>query len=132
LLPHYPCNEAAFTYGWTQFEITPGDDEPRITTYGIEAYQQTQVNADLLLRTPKVINQLVVRSERPVLSFTRSGAELLLSWDSSFVGYQLEFTGVLGAGAVWTPVVSSVSGAQRVATIPLSTASASFMRLRQP
>lgn len=123
---------AAFTYGWTQFEITPGDDELRITTFGIEAYQQTQVNADLLLRTPKVINQLVVRSERPVLSFARSNSNILLSWDSSFVGYQLEFTSVLGAGAVWTPVVSSVSGAQRVATVPLSTASASFMRLRQP
>jgi 3-phytase/alkaline phosphatase D len=123
---------AAFTYGWTQFDITPGADELRITTYGIEAYQQNQVNADLLLRTPKVINQLVVRSERPVLSFTRAGGNLNLSWDASFVGYQLESSPSIGAGAVWSPVTSSVSGTQRVATIPLSTASGSFMRLRQP
>ena len=122
----------AFTYGWTEFDITPGDAELRITTYGIDAYPQTLVNPDLLLRTPKVVSQLVVRAERPTLAFVRAGGDLRVSWDASFTGYQLEVATSLSPGAVWSPVDSSVSGSQRVATVPFSTAAASFVRLRLP
>jgi len=41
---------------------------------------------------------------QPLLSITRSGSNVIISWPSAFSGSRLEAASDLNAGAVWTPV----------------------------
>ncbi|MGC9503232.1 alkaline phosphatase D family protein [Baaleninema sp.] len=57
---------ATQTYGWTEFAIDPTTQELLVTTYGIEAYNEAELNANpqnILDRTPEVVSQFAVTPE---------------------------------------------------------------------
>lgn len=54
---------AVFTYGWTEFVITPRHRRLRVTTYGIEPYTEETLAADpdgVTAREPRVVSRFVV------------------------------------------------------------------------
>jgi hypothetical protein len=53
----------AHTYGWTEFVIDAATQVLTITTYGIEAYSQAELEADpesIKSRTPTIYQQFTV------------------------------------------------------------------------
>ncbi len=123
---------AIFSYGWTELEIAPGSQQLLVTTYGIPPYTAGDVNADLLLRTPQVVSQLVVAPELPRLTAIRSGGEIVVSWDASFAGFALEAAEALGTPTQWSAIASAVEGDRRVARLPVGSGASRFLRLRRP
>ena len=124
--------EAAFTYGWTEFEIAPDTQRLQITTYGLEAYGTNAIDSNLLLRSPRAVSAFSVLPARPQLVITRSGGDMLLSWDAWFEGFQLEAADVLSTGASWSPVTSSLDGDRRTARLAIGGGRARYFRLRRP
>jgi hypothetical protein len=54
---------AAHTYGWTEFEIDPQTQQLLVTTWGVEPYTQTQLEANptpVANQTPTIVSQFVV------------------------------------------------------------------------
>lgn len=66
----------------------------------------------------------------PLLTVTRSGSSEVLSWDTGYFGYFLEYSDNL---FTWQPlgVIPTVAGSAYVVTVPLSP-SMRFYRLRKP
>jgi 3-phytase/alkaline phosphatase D len=51
------------TYGWTEFDIDPETQQLKVTTYGVEAYDETEIIANPNLinsLTPQVVSEFVV------------------------------------------------------------------------
>ena len=69
-----------------------------------------------------------VATQRPLLSITRSGPSVIISWPSTFSGFLLETTGGFSAGAVWTPVSQPAVqvGSQYYVTVPITQAKQLF------
>ncbi len=123
---------ATFTYGWTEFEITPDTGRLAVTTYGIPAYGTSAIGPDLLLQTPKVMNRFTVGPERPVLTLRRSGSGLEVSWDAGFEGYRLQSSQALGGEGAWIEVASDLKEGRRTAPIAANLGNARFFRLIRP
>jgi hypothetical protein len=54
---------AVFNFGWTQFDIDADTHALTVTTYGIDAYNEAQLNADpeaIVVQTPRIMGQFVV------------------------------------------------------------------------
>jgi hypothetical protein len=53
---------ATHTYGWSEFEIDPETQKLTVTTYGVEPYTQTQLeaNPDIANQVPVVVSQFEV------------------------------------------------------------------------
>uniref|UniRef100_A0ACD5GSQ1 Uncharacterized protein n=1 Tax=Desertifilum tharense IPPAS B-1220 TaxID=1781255 RepID=A0ACD5GSQ1_9CYAN len=54
---------AVHTYGWSEFEITPGTQQLRVTTYGVAPYTQADLLANSTAITslqPEIVSQFVV------------------------------------------------------------------------
>jgi len=68
----------------------------------------------------------------PRLNVNRSGSQLIVSWPTNQVGFQLESVTSLSAGGVWSAATNSpvVVGDQYVVTNPI-TGTSRFFRLRQ-
>lgn len=57
------------TFGWTEFEIDPLDRSLLVTTYGIDAYTQDELDADpdgVLSRVPEVVSKFLVIPQETV------------------------------------------------------------------
>ncbi len=74
------------TYGWTQFEVNPFNQQLRVTTYGIEAYSEEELLAnpdEVLSRQPVIVSEFVVNAEintiKNVRFFTDENTQLQLS-----------------------------------------------------
>jgi 5'/3'-nucleotidase SurE len=74
------------SYGWTQFEVNPFNQQLRVTTYGIEAYSEAELLAnpdEVLSRQPVIVSEFVVNAEintiNSVRFFTDENTELQLS-----------------------------------------------------
>jgi hypothetical protein len=65
-------------------------------------------------------------AQRPILSFTRSGTQVTLSWPADAIGFVLESATVLPA-ASWTPVPGAANNSVTVDAV----SGARFFRLRQ-
>ncbi|ACB52843.1 phytase [Crocosphaera subtropica ATCC 51142] len=53
------------TYGWTEFDIDPETQQLKVITYGIEAYSEDELLADIdniTSRQPKIVSEFVVNS----------------------------------------------------------------------
>lgn len=123
---------SVFTYGWTEFEVNSKDQSLRVTTYGISPYKAAEINSDLLLRAPRVMSDLLVNPALPELSTARVGADLMISWESSFSGFILESTDSLRNSGGWEAVESSVEGDRRLARVAGMTSGSRYYRLRRP
>ncbi|GAB4201545.1 MAG: hypothetical protein Tsb002_38150 [Wenzhouxiangellaceae bacterium] len=51
---------AAFSYGWTEFYISPFSRRLWVTTFGIAPYSQDEISPEILQRRPQVISQFIV------------------------------------------------------------------------
>jgi 3-phytase/alkaline phosphatase D len=54
---------ACHTFGWAEFEITPDTQELLVTVYGMDAYSETDLQADsdgVVNRSPRVVSQFIV------------------------------------------------------------------------
>jgi len=69
----------------------------------------------------------------PTLQIALSGNQVILSWAVSATGFELETSGTVSAGAMWTPLTNGVAtvGSDRVLTNAAG-AAAAFYRLRKP
>jgi hypothetical protein len=121
---------ATFTYGWTEFEIDSATRALRVTTYGLPSYAANQINDQLLLAQPAVVNRFTVSAEKPALQLRRLATGFRVVWPKSEEGYRLERTVNLGASANWTPVESTVVGDENSAAV--TDEAAAFYRLRKP
>jgi len=74
----------------------------------------------------------IVAIPRPLLSLTRSGANVIISWPATFSGYSLQTASDLKPGALWTPVSQPAAqvGNEYRATVPIARAH-QFFRLVQ-
>jgi hypothetical protein len=120
---------ATFTYGWTQFEISPGGKRLTVSTFGIPSYTGAEIGVPLLLRQPTLVQQFTVDAQRPVLTARLDGSDVVVSWPKGYPGFVLEQSGEFN-GSVWTPVASAPIGDVFQARIPA--ASTAFLRLRAP
>jgi phosphodiesterase/alkaline phosphatase D-like protein len=62
---------ALHTFGWTEFAIDPATQELRVTTYGIDSYTRTQLEADpnaIIARAPTVVSEFTV-TPQPNVSY---------------------------------------------------------------
>jgi hypothetical protein len=114
-----------FSYGWTEFEVSAGSQELRITTYGIPAHKVPTV--DTLLLSPAVVSELVVSPQRPRLRIARETSGVGVSWDASFEGYTLEQSESLSSG--WTAVAVSSAGLEFKAVVPDAGTGTRYFRL---
>ena len=121
---------ATFTYGWTEFEIDSATRALRVTTYGLPSYAANQINDQLLLAQPAVVNRFTVSAEKPALQLRRLATGFRVVWPKSEEGYRLERTVNLGASANWSPVDSTVVGDENSAAV--TDEAAAFYRLRKP
>jgi alkaline phosphatase D len=120
---------ATFTYGWTQFDISPGGSRLTVSTFGIPSYTGAEIGLPLLLRQPALVQQFTVDAQRPVLTARLDGGEVVISWPAGYAGFMLEQAAEFNASA-WTPVASSPVAGGFQARIPA--ASTAFLRLRAP
>jgi phosphodiesterase/alkaline phosphatase D-like protein len=120
---------ATFTYGWTQFEISPGGRRLTVSTFGIPSYTGAEIGLPLLLRQPSLVQQFTVEAQRPSLTARLDGGDVVVSWPKGFAGFVLELAGEFNA-TVWTPVASAPVANGFEARIPA--ASSAFLRLRAP
>ncbi|EAZ90225.1 phytase [Crocosphaera chwakensis] len=54
------------TYGWTEFDIDPETQQLKVITYGIEAYSENELLADIdniISRQPKIVSEFVVNAK---------------------------------------------------------------------
>jgi hypothetical protein len=67
----------------------------------------------------------------PPLSFGLSGSDFTISWPTSYTGFTLKWSPVLGSGASWNTVGQTpvVVGQMYEVTVPVSGTSAAFYRL---
>ncbi|MEN9600853.1 MAG: hypothetical protein RIS56_459, partial [Verrucomicrobiota bacterium] len=121
---------ATFTYGWTEFEIDSATRALRVTTYGLPSYAANQINDQLLLAQPAVVNRFTVSAEKPALQLRRLATGFRVVWPKSEEGYRLERTVNLGASANWSPVDSTVVGDENSAAV--TDEAVAFYRLRKP
>ena len=56
---------ATNTFGWTEFDIDPSTGLLTVTTFGIDPYNESQINAGILSRTPRIVSQFQVQPEVP-------------------------------------------------------------------
>lgn len=54
---------AVFSYGWTEFYISPFSRRLWVTTFGINPYSEDEVSAEILTRRPRVVSQFVVKPQ---------------------------------------------------------------------
>ena len=102
----------------------------RVTTYGLPSYAANQINDQLLLAQPAVVNRFTVSAEKPALQLRRLATGFRVVWPKSEEGYRLERTVNLGASANWSPVDSTVVGDENSAAV--IDEAAAFYRLRKP
>ncbi len=69
---------ATFTYGWTEFDIAPGGGRLTVSTFGIPAYNQSEIGLPLLLRQPALVQRFTVDAQRPVLSARLDGSDVVV------------------------------------------------------
>lgn len=58
---------AVFNFGWSEFDIDDKTQALRVTTYGIDPYTQSELEADptsIVQRKPRIIGQFVVKPNR--------------------------------------------------------------------
>jgi hypothetical protein len=69
----------------------------------------------------------------PLLTITRSGANVIISWLAPAAGFELEMRDGLSAGLSWVTVTSTpvVTNNQKTVTIGITSGS-KFYRLRRP
>jgi hypothetical protein len=71
----------------------------------------------------------VLSTTNPVLSATKSGANLVLSWPLAAAGFTLQWNPSL-SGGVWTTVPAQIVGGKLQASVPI-TGSSGFFRLQR-
>ena len=57
---------ANFSYGWTEFSLSPRGRRLRVSTYGIESYTEADLLADpdtVIGRIPRILSEFVVRAQ---------------------------------------------------------------------
>jgi len=69
---------ACHTFGWAEFEITPDTQELLVTIYGVDAYSETDLQADpdgVINRIPQVVSQFMVYPNRTTPSDSGSSTD---------------------------------------------------------
>jgi hypothetical protein len=118
---------ATFTYGWTEFDIAPGGSRLTVSTYGIPAYTSTQIDLQLLLRQPTLVQQFTVEAQRPVLSARLEGSDVVVRWAKAFTGFVLERASEFN-GPDWSSVTTAETPDGFEARIPAE--GTAYFRLR--
>ena len=128
---------AVHSYGWTEFEIAAESQALTVTTYGIEPYSATEVDATLVQRTPEVVSRFQVlphadpRSS-PALQARPLADRVELSWPAAAGQFVLESAGRLEARTAWSEESErpAVLGDRNVLVVKPS-ATSRFYRLKK-
>jgi alkaline phosphatase D len=92
------------TYGWTEFEITPGNKVLTVTTYGIDPYTEAELAAnphEIITRTPTVVSQFTVNPKRaptPLEAISIDGPT------TGTINTAYTFTATVGPVSATTPI----------------------------
>jgi hypothetical protein len=127
---------AAHSYGWTQFEINPTNQQLTMTTYGIKYYSASDIDTSITNQVPEVVNRFTVRPQKevgPALTVSLVNGAVQIVWFSSSSNYILESADNLVEKTVtWsdTGFTTTVSGNTHTVTIQ-PTMNARFYRLRK-
>lgn len=118
-----------------------GGEPPRIVRFNIAT---GVILAQIPVDVVDTANSLAVMGEftvaggsgsvRPVLSVTRDGTDVLLSWPEAATSFYLEYSPSIGAGANWqsNAIPPTVGGGQKTVRRDSVAAPTEYFRLRRP
>lgn len=123
-----------FSYGWTEFDISPESGALTVTVYGVDSYSAAEIGAGTADLEPVALSRHRIAPaplSGPRLSVSLANGDVLLSWPAFWSGFELQTAAAIPPDSEWTGVEieESLEGGTRTVRIPDAGGGSRYFRL---